>query len=152
MFKILFLVFVLVPLVEIALFIQIGGAIGVFNTLLAVVLTAVVGVSVLRVQGIATAGRVQASLAKGILPATELLEGLLLVAAGAFLLTPGFFTDAVGFACLHPGLRHNLATWLLHRQLFLAGQHFQAGYYETHAPPREPNTLEGESWRDDDTK
>lgn len=95
-----FLLFIGTPLLEIYLFIKVGGLIGAVPTVLAVVLTAVVGVSMLRVQGMNTLARFRNTAAHGEPPAFELLEGVILLVGGALLLTPGFFTDAVGFLCL----------------------------------------------------
>ena len=103
-----FILFLVVPFVEIYLLVEIGARIGAPWTILLVVLTAIVGAWLVRVQGLATWRRFQASLSRNELPATALVEGLCLLIAGALLLTPGFFTDAVGFACLIPPLRHTL--------------------------------------------
>ena len=104
---IIFLIFLTVPLVEIFLLIKVGNIIGAPWTAL-VVLTALVGAWLVRLQGLSALNRVRQSAARGELPALELLEGLFLLAAGALLLTPGFFTDIVGFACLTPSLRRLL--------------------------------------------
>jgi UPF0716 protein FxsA len=74
-------------------------------TILLVVLTAVIGVWLLRIQGLSTLTRAQQKLQANELPAREILEGMALVIAGAFLLTPGFFTDAIGFLLLFPPTR-----------------------------------------------
>ena len=95
----LFLVFLAVPLAELYLLIQIGGVIGAGWTVVLVVGTALLGAFLVRAQGVSTIRRVQQNIERGQLPAMELLEGLALLVAGALLLTPGFFTDAVGF---HP--------------------------------------------------
>ena len=113
MFRLLFLLFLIVPAIEIALFIQIGGVIGVFSTLLLILVTAILGVVLLRMQGLITLVRVQESLDRGEIPAIEMIEGILLLLCGAFLLTPGFFTDTIGFAVLVPAVRRSLALWLL---------------------------------------
>ena len=94
------LLFILVSLFEIYLFIQIGGAIGAIPTILVVVLTAIIGVSMLRAEGIRTIALCHNTIARGNLLAFDLLESLILLVGGALLLTPGFFTDAVGFFCL----------------------------------------------------
>lgn len=114
-FQILFAIFLLVPLVEIYLLVQVGGLIGAGWTIFLVVFTAILGAWLVRIQGIATLGRVQATLQRGELPAVEMLEGLLILVAGALLLTPGFFTDGVGFIFLVPGLRRALVVTLLRR-------------------------------------
>ncbi len=117
----LFAVFLLVPLLEIFLLIEVGGWIGVGWTVFLVVFTAVLGAHLVRRQGLSTLRRVQASLERRELPAAELLEGLFLLVAGALLLTPGFFTDAVGFACLTPPLRAWVTQELLRRGVLGVG-------------------------------
>ncbi len=107
-FHILFAVFLLVPLLEIYLLIKVGGIIGGGWTVALVVGTAAVGAWLVRAQGLSTVQRVQSTLQQGGFPAVEMLEGLAIFLAGALLLTPGFFTDAIGFACLLPPLRRSL--------------------------------------------
>ncbi len=107
--KIATLIFILVPLLEMVILIEVGGVIGVLPTIGLVILTAVVGVWLLRLQGIATLRQVQSKLSRGDVPDTELLEGIMLIFGGALLLTPGFATDAAGFICLIPGLRRPIA-------------------------------------------
>ena len=85
-----------------------GNLIGAPWTIALVVLTALVGAWLVRLQGLSALNRVRQSAARGELPALELLEGLFLLAAVALLLTRGFFTDIVGFACLTPPLRRSL--------------------------------------------
>lgn len=104
----LFLAFLAIPLIEIALFIQIGGAIGLWPTLAIVVLTAIIGTWAVRSQGLGALARLQAALERGGDPATPLIEGVLILIAGVLLLTPGFFTDALGFALLLPPVRRAL--------------------------------------------
>lgn len=90
--------FIGVPLIEIAVFIQVGGAIGLWPTLALVILTAVLGTWQLRAQGLATLARARAQIEHGTLPTRELFDGACLLIAGALLLTPGFVTDSIGFA------------------------------------------------------
>ena len=116
----IFILFLVVPFVEIYLLVEIGARIGAPWTILLVVMTAIVGAWLVRVQGLATWRRFQASLARNELPATALVEGLCLLIAGALLLTPGFFTDAAGFACLIPPLRRTLIKHLLRRGVWKA--------------------------------
>lgn len=101
----LLVVFIIVPIVEIALFIQVGGLIGLWPTLASVVLTAIVGTAVLRYQGLQVLRRAQASIEQSRVPVDSVMHGAFLLVAGLLLLTPGFFTDAVGFALLVPSLR-----------------------------------------------
>ncbi|MEP4378078.1 MAG: FxsA family protein [Alphaproteobacteria bacterium] len=97
--------FIGIPLIEIYLFIQVGGAIGVWSTIGLVVLTAFIGTALLRQQGMATLARAQAELDQQQLPVRELFDGVCLLIGGLLLLTPGFLTDALGFALLIPPLR-----------------------------------------------
>ena len=113
-FPIILAIFLIVPLTEVWLLVTVGGVVGVGWTIFLVVLTAVIGASLVRSQGVTTLARSQDSLARGELPAVELLEGVALLIAGALLLTPGFFTDGIGFLLLVPPLRRWLIrTWVL---------------------------------------
>lgn len=112
---VLFLFFLLVPAAEIWLLIEVGGAIGVGWTLVSIVATALAGAALVRAQGLAIFGRMQREMASGRVPTGDMLEGLMLLLAGAVLLTPGFLTDIVGFAILVPPLRRRLSRWVLLR-------------------------------------
>lgn len=101
----LFLAFLAVPLIEIALFIQIGGLIGLGWTLLIVIVTAVLGTYLVRQQGLMALGQVKSSFNEIRDPTEPLAHGAMILFAGAMLLTPGFFTDAVGFSLLIPQVR-----------------------------------------------
>lgn len=141
----LLLAFFTIPVIEIYLLIKVGSWIGALPTVFMVVFTAVLGALLLRQQGFATLQRVQATMARGQIPAMELLEALLLALGGALLLTPGFFTDALGFLCLIPPVRRWLVQTLLDRY-FLSHPWPQGG-----RPPGEgPVTLEGEYKREDE--
>ncbi|NND82563.1 MAG: FxsA family protein [Gammaproteobacteria bacterium] len=119
-FLILMLAFVLVPIAEIALLIDIGSQIGLRKTLLIVIFTAVLGAYLVRQQGFATLAAVRRETEAGRLPALQMAEGLLLLVAGAVLLTPGFITDALGFALLTPPLRRALIRWIASKGLIQA--------------------------------
>ncbi len=108
----LFLILVAVPIIEIALFIEVGGLIGTWPTIGIVVLTALIGSILLRQQGLAALRNVQGRLAEGETPGRLLADGAMILFAGALLLTPGFFTDAVGFALLVPAIRTALWRYL----------------------------------------
>jgi UPF0716 protein FxsA len=117
----LFLLFFTVPLAEIYVLLKVGSFIGVLPTVGAVVLTAVIGAALVRVQGFSTLAQIRGSLNRGEVPAVALVEGAFLLLAGALLLTPGFITDAIGFACLCPPLRRYLITEYLLEKLIQAG-------------------------------
>ena len=107
--------FVAVPILEIALFIQIGSLAGLWPTLAVVVLTAVVGTHLVRMQGMSEINRLRHSLAGGGNPAESIAHGAVILAAGLLLLTPGFFTDGVGFLLLIPPVRVSVLRWLSNR-------------------------------------
>ncbi len=115
MFAILLLLFIVVPIIEIGLFIQVGGLIGVWPTIMIVLLTAILGASLVRSQGIMTLMSVQSRLQKGELPAQQIVEGMLLAVAGVLLLTPGFMTDAFGMWLLLPIPRAFTAKQIMQR-------------------------------------
>lgn len=101
----IFLALLLIPLIEIALFITIGGWLTLWPTLGLVLLTAVVGTALVRRQGLATLRQVQRSMDGLANPATPLAHGAMILLAGVLLITPGFFTDTLGFLLLVPGVR-----------------------------------------------
>ncbi|MGF1631895.1 MAG: FxsA family protein [Kiloniellaceae bacterium] len=102
---ILLAVFIGLPLLEVAVFIQVGGAIGLWPTIAATIVTALAGSLLLRTQGLAALTRARAQMDQGQLPAREMFEGLCLVLAGALLLVPGFVTDALGLLLFFPPFR-----------------------------------------------
>jgi UPF0716 protein FxsA len=104
----LFLIFVALPILEIALFILVGGAIGVLPTLMLVVLAAVAGLVVIRAQGLNALARLEAAIDHGDNPAGPIANGALKVIAGLLLVVPGFFTDALGLLLLLPPVRRAL--------------------------------------------
>ncbi len=129
--------------------IQVGGIIGALPTVGLVVLTAVVGVWLLRLEGFATLTRVQDKLNRGEIPETELLEGIMLIFGGALLLTPGFFTDFIGFVCLLPGLRRPLAARIINsagfRTFHAGGSQFSARYrWDQSTNAQGSQTIDGE--------
>lgn len=101
----LLIVFIAVPLIEIGLFIQVGGWLGLWPTLLIVVLTAIVGTALVRSQGAQAIAQLRTSFDDLRDPTEPLAHGAMILFSGALLLTPGFFTDTVGFALLVPAVR-----------------------------------------------
>lgn len=124
MFLRLVVLFVAVPLAELALLVWVGGYIGVLPTVALVVVTGFVGAALARQQGLRTLERFQASLATGRPPHRELLEGVLILLAAAVLLTPGLLTDVAGFVLLVPAARQALGRRLgrwVERRLVVVG-------------------------------
>ncbi len=145
----LFLLFVIMPVMELYVLIRVGQWLGAWPTIGLVFLTAVVGVSLLRQQGFATLRIVRSKLDAGELPAREMVEGLVLVVGGAMFLAPGFITDVFGFICLLPPTRRLLANWLLTRGIW----HVQAGPRSGGPPPgSRGRIIEGEFEREDDPR
>ncbi|MCZ0811278.1 MAG: FxsA family protein [Pseudomonadota bacterium] len=139
----LFLAFLSVPLIEIALFIQVGGAIGLWPTLGIVVLTAILGTFLVRNQGLMAMGKLRRSFSELDDPTEPLAHGAMILVAGALLLTPGFFTDAVGFALLMPPVRRAAFDYLRKR---VHVQRFEMGPDGPQGPrrPRDPGVIEGD--------
>lgn len=139
-----------VPILEIGVFIIVGGQIGVLNTLLGVLLTAVIGTILLRHQGFALIGQAQQQMNQGKIPGKEMAHGVMLLAAGLLLLTPGFVTDTVGFLLLVPGIRDSIFHFFKSRITVagMQGQSFggDSTYYQSYsyqsyeAPNRENST------------
>jgi UPF0716 protein FxsA len=130
---ILLLLLIGVPTLEIFVFIEVGGKIGLFNTLAIVFVTAALGAYLLRSQGLSVLNRVQQNLAANQLPVNEIFDGVFLLIAGVMLLTPGFVTDGVGFLLFVPPLRSLLRLSII-RHLSKKG-HTQAW---SNATPHEP--------------
>jgi len=142
----LFLAFLSVPLIEIALFIQVGGAIGLWPTLGIVVLTAILGTFLVRTQGLMAMGNLRRSFSELDDPTEPLAHGAMILVAGALLLTPGFFTDAVGFALLMPPVRRAAFDQLRKR---VHVRRFEMGPDGPRGPQgprrqRDPGVVEGE--------
>ena len=144
MFPVIAAIFLAVPIIEIYLLIQVGQVIGALWTILLVVMTAVIGVWLLRIQGISTLMRAQQKMQSGELPAREMLEAMGLVIAGALLLTPGFFTDAVGFTLLFPPMRIWLVGLVTARMVVSGPTGFQT------RQNRDQNVIDGVKYHKDD--
>ena len=146
-FRLLLILFLCIPLIEIYLLIKVGSLIGAVPTVLLVVATAVLGAVLLRMQGFSTMYRVRSMLGHGELPAVEMLEGVVLLISGALLLTPGFFTDTIGFLGLLPGLRRAAVIWFMkHNSIIMTSSW---GNSRSGGHRHGPKTIEGEFWRND---
>ncbi|WP_192913753.1 FxsA family protein [Roseibium sediminis] len=109
------LAIILLPLIEIAVFIAVGQAIGIFPTVLLTVLTAIAGTLMLRQQGLSLVARLQNELGAGKVPEAEIMHGAMIVLASVFLLIPGFVTDAIGLLLFVPPVREALARFVISR-------------------------------------
>ena len=115
MFKILFLLFLVVPIVEIAMLIQISEVIGGWETIAIVILTAYFGAKLVKQQGLQAVQSIQEKLAQGQIPSKELFTGICVLISGVLLVTPGIMTDIIGFLLLTPVFRDQLAAHLKER-------------------------------------
>lgn len=154
MFPILLVAFISLPIIEIAVFIQMGSLIGLWSTIALVLLTAVVGASLVRSQGILTLASVQRRMQQGEIPAQQIMEGVMLAVAGVLLLTPGFITDTLGLILLLPVPRARLANYFMSKVVVshMSGQsssHFDSSSFHTDNT-RQGNTFEGEFQRKED--
>ena len=139
--------FIVVPIAEISLLIKVGNSIGGWQTIGFVILTAILGAFLVRQQGLATLLNVQKETQAGRLPAMQIMEGVLLLFAGAVLLTPGFMTDALGFSLLVPRLRQSLIAWIAKQGFVHAQTHttyHQGAYSHSHGHKNDPTIIEGE--------
>lgn len=138
----LFALFLAVPLIEIALFIQVGGLIGLWPTLLIVIVTAILGTALMRAQGALAMAQIRDSFNAMNDPSEPLAHGAMILFSGALLLTPGFFTDAVGFALLIPSVRSAVFKYLRGKvrvQSFTTHTGPSPDYYRE--PPKGPSDV-----------
>lgn len=149
MFKLLFLMFLLVPAIELYVLIEVGSVIGAGWTILLVLATAVTGAWLVKLQGIAIMFKAQATLAKGQPPALEMMEGTALVISGFLLLIPGFVTDVIGFMLLVPPLRKTIMLFLLPKTTIFFSQQRRSTRART---SQSDDIIEGEVVDDDDPR
>ena len=149
---VLFILFIIVPILEISVLIQVGGIIGGFNTLILVLLSAALGSYFVKREGVSALQSAQAKMAQNQLPAKELLNGALLILAGVMLITPGFLTDILGLSLVIPLTRKLYAAILVKKlsaHFVQANGQAQGGFhqsYQQQTPPSDHNgdVFEGE--------
>lgn len=139
----IFLVFLFIPLIEIAAFIEIGGRIGLGATIAMVVITALAGTAMLRRQGQETMQGVRRSLSQGKFPAAALFDGFCLVIAGALLITPGFFTDGIGFLLFVPPFRKWLRRMLIDKGIIRVYSNTSDPQRPSSTSPKGDDVIEG---------
>lgn len=141
---VLFLLFILVPLAEVGVFIQVGGLVGLWPTLALCLLTAAIGTICIRYQGFTLIKRAQTQLEAGEAPVFEVVSGVCLLVAGVLLLVPGFVTDAVGFLLLLPPFRRVLFDKVIEPKMTVMAEARAARHGEPRRPPPRPSVIEGE--------
>ena len=134
----LFILFLAVPMIEIALFVQVGGFIGLWPTLAIVLVTAILGTQLVRAQGVLAINQLRSSFSDLRDPTEPLANCALILVAGALLLTPGFFTDAVGFLLLIPAVRTLVFNYIRSR---VSVQGFSMGGERPNHRGRDDNTV-----------
>ncbi|WP_194756813.1 FxsA family protein [Aliidiomarina indica] len=151
MFPVILFLFIVVPLVEIFVLIQVGQVIGGLNTILLLIVTAVVGASLVKSQGLRAWSQAQQRMAMGEMPGQQLAEGMIIFMAGVMFVTPGFLTDIVALVFLLPGFRQAFARKLMQRMQVhtVQGHHSMHGSFRSgpRGPGEEPRggrTFEGE--------
>jgi UPF0716 protein FxsA len=137
----LLLAFIAIPMIEIAIFIQVGGLIGLWPTLALVLLSAVAGSWLVRSQGARALQDLRRSFSELSDPTEPLAHGGMILLAGALLVTPGFFTDAMGLSLLVPQVRARVLTWL--RRRVKMTQFEMGGETRQPAPPKGDNVIDG---------
>jgi UPF0716 protein FxsA len=141
------LLFILMPIIEMWLLITIGSYIGALSTILLVLLTALIGIGLLRAQGFTTLWRGKEKLQQGKIPAQEIMEGIVLAVSGALLLTPGFVSDAIGLLGLLSFTRILLVRGILHKVNFITASAQPFGQQPFGSDSKNNgDTFEGESW------
>lgn len=135
----LLLIFIAVPILEIFLFLQVGGAIGTWPTIAIVIVTAIIGTYLVRTQGQQTMTSLKSSMSQMQDPTNHIAHGAMILAAGLLLLTPGFFTDAIGFLLLMPPVRDRIAQRVRARIIPMGGMGGMGGQ-----PGRRDDVVEGE--------
>lgn len=127
-----------VPILEIAVFILVGGQIGVLSTLGMILLTAIMGTILLRIQGFATLAKIQEKSRDGGIPGRELVNGVMILIAGVLLLTPGFVTDSIGFLLFFPPFRQFLWSSIASKIVVKTNQGFAHGAHPFNDGRRHP--------------
>jgi UPF0716 protein FxsA len=145
--RLLFLVFLIVPMIEIAFFVLIGQAIGLWPTLAGVLITAVVGSLVLRHQGLSLVNEIRSTMSRGQLPARAMLDAMLVAVAGLMLLLPGYFSDLIGIVLLIPPVRNLLYAFLKSRFVLVSTNGPGAGFSRPAPERRGTIELDDDEWR-----
>mgnify|MGYP000571977991 CR=1 FL=1 len=132
------IIFIVIPFIELMIFASVSEHIGIFTALLLAFITAIIGGTLVKRQGIQTILAMREAMNIGKIPLSELFDGFCLVAAGAFLITPGFLTDTIGFLLLVPQIRNTLRHLIKEHTNWLV---YKEGASQK---PRETNVIEGE--------
>lgn len=153
--RLFFLLFLIFPLLELALLIRVGSSIGVLPTLGLLVLGGIIGILLMRLAGFSTAWRARERIARGEVPEREMLQGLVMVIGGGLIFLPGFISDLLGLLILFPPTRRLMLKQLQRRveaqvqRQRAFRQDFEQGSPPPPPGPQRPNVIEGEWERRD---
>lgn len=142
--KILFPIFIITTLIEIYTIIQVGEVIGGLMTILLIILTAGIGSFLIKQQGINTIQSAQLQMSRGIPPAVEMIEGVVIIISGIFLLTPGFITDFIGILGLIPFFRQGIIRYFINKKVSTP----KPKYANKSKNNSIDDTIEGEFWQE----
>ncbi len=153
-FRSFFLLFIVLAVLEIYVLIEVGNWIGAPATIGLILLTGIIGVALLKHQGLSVFERFKSKMQQGQAPAQEIIEGVLLIIAGAFLITPGFVTDTIGFLWLIPATRSAFARGMVKAGWFKFQKMSGKGnfYYEYHQQSEARSSSEQESHHEEHTR
>ncbi len=155
MFRVLFLLFIIVPIIEIMVLMNVGAWLGAWPTIAIVIVTAWLGAKNVKQQGIATLQSVQTKMSQGEMPSSEIVAGLLLLVAGVLLVTPGFVTDFFGLSLLIPQVRKALIKSVQQHLTAAAGSSNQGFSFHSQSFNQQPfnqNTFEHDAKDIEDNK
>ncbi len=117
MFYIFLTIFVILPVIEIATFIQFGSVLGTLNTIILIFVTAIIGLYLVRLQGLSTILNINNDILSGTAPIENIIGGLIIVISGLLLLVPGFVTDLLGFIGLIPNIRKSISQFVIKKYI-----------------------------------
>lgn len=147
--RLLFLIFIVVPFIEIYLLIEVGSIIGALPTIALTILTAITGATLVRMQGLQTIMNAQQMMGRGQMPGRAMFDGACLLVSGALLLTPGFFTDTIGFLLLVPAFRTFLTKVLINQAHFTSTGQNPFTSNASSSSSSGPRIIEGEYTKED---
>ncbi|XQW85463.1 FxsA family protein [Thalassotalea piscium] len=137
MFRVLFLLFILIPIIEISVLMKVGAWFGLWPTIAIVIITAWLGAKYVKQQGLATLNSLQNKMAQGQMPSDEIVEGLLLLVAGVLLVTPGFVTDLLGLLLLLPLIRKSIIK-KVQQHIVVSGVAASSSHYQESSTINDP--------------
>ena len=157
--RFLLLPFIILPILEMLVLIEVGSVIGAWNAVALVLLGAIIGLQVIRQQGLSTMIKAQQKMAAGELPATEMVEGFMIAIGGGLMLVPGLVTDVFGILLLIPPVRRFIikrmvasGRWRMQQTNIYEAEYRQEAHWESQQTQINHSTIDGEFSKDDEKK